>query len=162
MQPRIETVEEKKLVGNRITMSFTNIKTQELWQRFMPRRNEITNKIGTDLYSLEVFNASFFDAFDPNTEFEKWATVEVTDFDHVPDAMETLTVPSGLYAVFLHKGLVSEAPKTYDYIFRTWLPGSNFQVDNRPHFAVMGEKYKRDSPDSEEEIWIPVKPKANN
>jgi AraC family transcriptional regulator len=32
-------------------------------------------------------------------------------------------------------------------------------LDNRPHFEILGEKYKQGSPDSEEEIWIPVKEK---
>jgi AraC family transcriptional regulator len=41
-----------------------------------------------------------------------------------------------------------------------WLPDSGFELDNRPHFAVMGEKYKRDDDASEEEIWIPVRPLA--
>jgi len=33
-------------------------------------------------------------------------------------------------------------------------------LDNRPHFEVLGEKYKNGDPESEEEIWIPVKEKA--
>jgi AraC family transcriptional regulator len=26
--------------------------------------------------------------------------------------------------------------------------------DDRPHFEILGDKYKNDHPDSEEEIWI--------
>jgi AraC family transcriptional regulator len=33
-------------------------------------------------------------------------------------------------------------------------------LDQRPHVEVMGEKYKNNDPDSEEEIWIPIKPIA--
>jgi AraC family transcriptional regulator len=29
-------------------------------------------------------------------------------------------------------------------------------LDNRPHFEILGEKYKQGSTDAEEEIWIPV------
>ncbi len=101
----------------------------------------------------------FFDNFNPDKEFEKWAAVEVEDFNGVPDEMETLKTPGGLYAVFLHKGPARKGVETYQYIFRTWLPNSTYLLDNRPHFAVMGIKYKKDSPDSEEELWIPVKPK---
>jgi AraC family transcriptional regulator len=159
MQPRIEMLEEKKLVGKRILMSFSNNKTKELWQGFMPRRGEIKNNIGSELYSIEVYPLLFFDNFNPNTEFDKWATVEVTDFKMVPEDMETITLPHGLYAVFIHKGPASEGPKTYQYIFETWLPASEFLLDNRPHFAKMGEKYKKEDLSSEEEIWIPIKPK---
>ncbi len=140
-------------------MSFSANRTKELWQRLMPRRKEIVNQTGSGLYSVEVYPPLFFHPFNPDTEFEKWAAVEVKDFESVPDAMETLTLPAGLYAVFLHKGTAADAPSTYQYIFNSWLPGSGFILDDRPHFAVMGKKYKKDDPGSEEEIWIPVKHK---
>lgn len=160
MQPRIETLQETKLAGKRITTSFADIKTKELWQSFMPIKKEITNPVGRNLYSIEVYNSvSFFNNFNPTATCDKWAAIEVTDFENIPTALETLVLPEGLYAVFIYKGLAINAPKTYEYIFRTWLPSSNFQLDNRPHFALMGEKYLRDNPLSEEEIWIPIKPK---
>jgi hypothetical protein len=31
------------------------------------------------------------------------------------------------------------------------------KLNKRPHFAKMGEKYKNEDPDSEEELWIPIK-----
>jgi AraC family transcriptional regulator len=157
MQPRIETLTEKKLVGKRINTSFSDNKTFELWRSFMPRLREIANSRGPVLYSVEVYSPQFFDVFSPETQFEKWAAIEVTDFDSVPGGMETIRLPRGVYAVFLHRGPASAGPKTYEYIFRTWLPNSDFSIDNRPHFALMGERYKRDDPDSEEEIWIPIK-----
>jgi len=159
MEPGIEILTEKKLVGKHIEMSFSNNKTGELWRSFMPKRREIGNPIGTELYSIEVYGNHFFSNFNLETEFEKWAAVEVTDFETVPEEMETITLPCGLYAVFLHKGAASEGPETYQYIFETWLPESDFILDYRPHFAVMGEKYKNEDPDSEEEIWIPIRPK---
>ena len=156
MEPRIESSNEKKFAGKRLTMSFADNLTRELWQSFMPVRGEIANVVGTELYSMEVYPPGFFEAFDPNIKFEKWAAVEVTSFDNLPEGLETLTAPAGLYAVFLHRGPASEAIITYTYIFQTWLPASEYRLDNRPHFAVMGEKYKNEEPDSEEEIWIPV------
>jgi len=142
-------------------MSFSRNRTFELWNRFMPRRKEIQNNIGTELYSIEIYAPSFFDNFNPEKEFEKWAAIEVSDFQTVPDGMETLVLPEGLYVVFLHKGAASEGEKTYRYIFETWLPVSGYEPDNRPHFAVMGQKYKQEDPESEEEIWIPVRKKGS-
>jgi AraC family transcriptional regulator len=159
MQPRIEILPEKKLIGKRIRMSFSGNKTPELWRSFMPGRREIKNTIGTELYSVEVYGPGFFDNFNPGTEFDKWAAVEVTDFNNVPDEMDTLTAPGGLYAVFLYQGPASAAQKMYEYIFGTWLPGSDFLLDNRPHYAIMGDKYKNEDPDSEEELCIPIRPK---
>ena len=159
MQPRIELINEKRVAGIRLPMSFAGNRTRELWQSFMPRRREIAEAVGTELYSIEVYSRDFLNAFDPDTEFEKWAAVEVSGFDKPPEGLETLTAPAGQYAVFLHHGPASEAIITYTYIFQTWLPGSEFTLDARPHFAVMGDKYKNEDPESEEEIWIPVKAK---
>jgi len=159
MEPRIETLTEKKLVGKRMMMSFSKNKTYELWRSFMPGRKEIENSIGSELYSIEIYTPSYFDNFNHDVEFEKWAAIEVKNFQTIPDEMETITLPDGLYAVFIHKGAASTGPKTYQNIFGNWLPKSDFILDNRPHFAIMGEKYKYEDPDSEEEIWIPIKPK---
>ena len=157
---RIEHLKEKKLIGTQIKMSFAENKTFELWKNLMPRRNEIKNNIGYELYSAEVYPPLYFNTFDPKKQFDKWALIEVADFNTVPPEMETLIFPAGLYAVFLHKGPAGEGAKTYQYIFMDWLPASEYEVDYRPHFAVMGEKYKKEATDSEEEIWIPVKNKA--
>ena len=160
MNHRIETLPEKKFIGRRSIMSFTGNKTYELWKSFMPGRKEIQNNIGTELYSMQIYPPLFFANFNPKAEFEKWAAVEVTGFDTVPDKMETFTLTGGLYAVFLYKGAASAAAGTFRYILETWLPNSEYTLDNRPHFEILGEKYKNDDPASEEEIWIPIKPKA--
>ena len=160
MEPRFETIKEKKLLGKRMIMTFSDNKTGDLWRSFMPQRKEILNKIGSELYSVQMYAPKFFDNFNPDTEFEKWATVEVNDFNTVPDGMETLTLQGGLYVVFQYRGAASTAAETFRYILGTWLPDSDYTLDTRPHFEMLGEKYKNESPDSEEELWIPIKPKS--
>ena len=108
---------------------------------------------------MQIYSPGFFDHFSPEAEFEKWAAAEVEDFTMVPEGMEHVTLPEGMYAVFLYKGAASEAASTYRYIMGTWLEESDFILDHRPHFEILGEKYKNEDPSSEEEIWIPVKPK---
>lgn len=157
MIPRITILPEKKIIGMRITMSYSDYKARELWQRFMPRRKEVLNVIGTDYYSFQLFSPSFHDNFDPTAPFEYWAAVAVSDFEMIPGKMDSFTISSGLYAVFTYKGDVSGTPAAFEYIFATWLPSSDYFLDHRPHFEILGDKYKNDHPDSEEEIWIPVK-----
>jgi len=159
MQPRLEILEERKLVGLKTMMSlFTMYRTSELWQSFMPRRKEIQHIISPDFYSLEVYPQNYFDIFDLSAIFEKWAAIEVSAFDQLPEGMEPEVVPAGRFAVFPYKGLSSDAAKTYQYIFGTWLPNSIFVLDDRPHLAVMGQGYRNNDPASEEDIWVPVKP----
>ncbi|WKN45916.1 GyrI-like domain-containing protein [Tunicatimonas pelagia] len=157
MKSRIEIIEEIKLVGKKVRMSVANNQTQELWQGFMPNRATIKNTIGTALYSVEVYdNLDFFEQFSPTQEFDKWAAVQVRNYESVSEDMEQLMIPAGLYAVFLYQGKASEAITAYQYIYGNWIPNSDYNLDDRPHFALMGEKYKNDDPTSEEEFWIPV------
>lgn len=158
MEPRIELLKEKKLMGKRHTMSLSDNKTGELWRIFMPRRREITNNLSHDLISMAIYKPTYFADFSPTTDFEKWAAVEVTDFDHVPSDMETFTLTAGLYAVFDYKGSSTDT-SIFQYIFGVWLPNSGYLLDERPHFEVLGGKYKNADPDSEEEIWIPIRTK---
>ena len=157
MQPRIEIFKGKKFVGQRIKMSLTENKTAELWKGFMPRRNEIQDQTQvSDHYSIQVYDSQYFTQFNPTNNFEKWAAKEVSYFSIIPKDMETFLIESGQYAVFDYKGSSLDF-RIFEYIFGTWLPNSIYKLDNRPHFQVMGEKYKNASPESEEEIWIPIR-----
>ena len=156
MNHRIAHFEEKKLAGKRLTMSLLENKTGELWKSFMQLRKEIKNNIGNDLYSVQVYDPFYFEHFNPATTFDKWATIEVSNFENLPESFECFVLPAGLYAVFQRKGMSTDIFKT---IYTEWLPNSEFMLDNRPHFEILGEKYKNGDPDSEEEIWIPIKQK---
>ena len=156
MQPRIEQLEKKKLIGHRLKMSVNYNRTGELWGGFGPKIKEIKNRLSTDKISMQVYDTSYHKNFDPANEFEKWAAVEVSNFNEVVGEMESFTLPAGQYAVFDYKGSSSDT-RIFQYIFMKWLPNSEYQLDNRPHFEVLGEKYKNNDPTSEEEIWIPIK-----
>jgi AraC family transcriptional regulator len=124
----------------------------------MIQKKEIINALSADLYSIQVYDRALdFKNFNPSIEFEKWAAIEVSDFSHIPQNMETFILPAGPHAVFLHKGAAVEFHKTFQFIFNEWLPNSNYRTDYRPHFELLGTKYKNNSPDSQEEVWIPVK-----
>lgn len=161
MEPRIEQLAPKKLVGKHVKMCYANNQTSELWRSFMQRRKEITNNLNSNLYSLQVFDKSLdFKDFTPQTEFEKWALTEVSDFDSIPEGMEKYELEGGLYAVFDFKGIPADFPKAFQYIIGVWLPNSEYELDRREHFELLGEKYKNNDSNSEEEIWIPIKPKS--
>ena len=161
LKPRIETIKDKKLIGMRLIMSVADNKTAELWSGFMPRRRALHNNLSDDLISMQNYSPSYFTNFTPTNDFEKWATIEVSNFDHVPKDMETYILKGGLYAVFDYKGLPTDS-SIFQYIFGSWLPNSDYDLDDRPHFEVLGNKYKNNDPNSEEEIWIPIKTKAPN
>lgn len=160
--PRIEFSAEKKLIGITEAMSLANNKTGDLWRKFMPRRNEIFNRQGNDLISMAIYPTEYFTSMNPTTrmqtDFQKWAAAEVLDFNSVPAGMGAYTLEPGLYAVFEYKGLNTDF-SIFGYIFGIWLPQSDYFIDDRPHFEILGERYKNNDPESEEEIWIPIKSK---
>ncbi|MDH3973603.1 MAG: GyrI-like domain-containing protein [Deltaproteobacteria bacterium] len=158
MDTRIEVIEEKKFVGMRLETSLSKDKTRELWETFMPMMGQIKNRLDSGFYSINIFgDLTDFRQFTPHTLFERWAAVEVSDFEGVPDEMETYLLPPGKYAVFIHKGPASNFVKTSQYIFASWLPNSKYELDLRAHFEIMGENYRPDDPNATEEIWIPIR-----
>lgn len=155
MTPRIIKLEEKKLIGQNIKMSLIENKTGLLWGKFVPRLKEILNKVTDDKISMQIYPPMYHKQFQPNIEFEKWATVEVMDFENIPNGMKSFLLKGGLYAVFDYKGSSSDS-SVFEYIFSEWLPKSVFEVDDRPHFEILGIRYRNNDPNSEEEIWIPI------
>lgn len=160
MQPRIENLIAKKLIGNKIIMSIANNRTGQLWGQFAPRIKEIANRTSTEKISMQIYPSDYYLKFSPKKEFVKWATVEVHDFENIPLGMESFDLIGGLYAVFDYEGSSADN-RVFQYIYGTWLPNAAYQLDDRPHFEVLGAAYKNNNPNSKEEIWIPIKLKRD-
>ena len=154
---RIALQPDRPLIGMRASMSVAQDATARLWQRFMPRRHEISNAVGETLYSVQNFaELGAFEDFTPETVFEKWAAVEAREYSAVPGGMESFLLRGGHYAVFDHQGPPSEFPKSLHFIFEEWLPKSSWQLDSREHFEVLNPGWRADDPQAREEVWIPV------
>ena len=150
MKPRIETLDTKKLVGFRLKMSLVQNRTTELWRTFMQRQEEVMRRVGSHIVSMQVYNRALGDPFSPETPFEKWAAVEVSEQDEVPAGMEAVTLAGGKYAVFTHRGPASAASSTFQKIFGVWLPNSGYALDAREHFEIFPAGYRPDDPAGEE------------
>ena len=157
MQPRIVVAAEKRLVGQRQRMSLLANTTAELWRGFVQRCKAQPFPSSNEQYSVQRYGPAYFRVFHPGATFEKWAAVEVTPVCAVPDGLEELVLPGGLYAVFDYRGPATGGPTVFRYIMQEWLPASAYSLDERPHFEVLGERYRHDGVCSEEEIWVPVK-----
>ena len=157
-KPEILEIEPRKIIGKCVTTTLSFDDTAALWQDFMSRHKEIKNRVDSGFYSMQVYPFGFkVEEFTRETEFERWAAVEVTDFDTVPEGMQTKTIAGGLYAVFTHVGPVKEFVETSNFIYGTWLPQSGYKLDERAHFERLGEKYYGpEHPESEEDIWLPI------
>jgi AraC family transcriptional regulator len=157
-EPRLELLKGKQLIGMRREMSLTEDKTSELWRAFRPRAGEIEGRLNGQSISMQLYpSLQYFQQFNPDARFEKWAAVEVAAVTAVPAGMETFTLPGGLYAVFIHRGTPDTFYRTAQHIFGIWLPGSGYTLDHRPHFEILEEGYNPFDPASEEEVWVPVR-----
>lgn len=157
---KIKVSKERKVIGKRTCLNLKSYNVSELWKSFLPLRKDIANTVSDDLFSISVYDESYFIEFSPLKTFEKWAAIEVDSFDKIPSGLEVFTIAGGTYAVFFYKGLNTDF-SVFQYIYNTWLPTSGYFLDNRPHFEILGKKYKNNDPSSEEEIWIPLKPVKN-
>lgn len=158
LQPVIVNMLPKKLIGLHLQMSLQANQTGPLWGQFMRRRHEIKNTTSPLLYSIQFYDTNYFMEFSPAKSFEKWAAIEVNESNEIPEGMHTVDLTGGLYAVFDYRGSSTD-PAIFQYIYGTWIPSSEYILDHRPHFEVLGDKYKNNDPNSEEQIWIPIKNK---
>ncbi|TGK90082.1 AraC family transcriptional regulator [Leptospira bourretii] len=156
MDSEIVEVNQKIIVGMKLEMSLLENQTQTLWQRFMPKLNSISNRLDNNLISMSIYSSDYFQSFNPSNRFMKWAGVEVSDEQTLSDGLEIIKIPQGSYVRFLYQGLPSQAGPFFQSIFQEWFPKSGYRLDKRPHFEVMGDKYKNNDPSSEEMIYIPI------
>lgn len=154
--PEIQEFEGATLVGACAKMDLRTFNPGPVWGQLMPRLQGIQNRVSQDLISLRTYDG--IPKFGPNEnpQFTYWAGVETPDLH--PE-LAHLDITAGTYAVFQYKGLSSDS-SIWIYIYSQWLPNSAWELDARPHFERLGAKYKNDDPESEEEIWIPVKPRG--
>ena len=157
MKPRIESISELKLIGQSMNMTLEQDRTIDLFKQFMPRRSLITNSINSDIYEVLIYEDSNFKNFTPQSFFTKWVCLAVDHFEDHPSDMNPLTIEQGLYAIFTYKGHSSSFGKFMHWILTEWLAQSPYHLDARPHFHILGDKYKHGHPESEEEVYIPVK-----
>ncbi len=154
----IRTFKGGHFVGMSIMNSVVNNKNFELWSSYMPRRNEL-KAISSDLFAIQRYDIGHFvREFNPEAEFEILAMQEVSNGSDTPVGMTKLEIPNGDYAVFNYKGTGADFAPMAIAIYSKVIPESAYNVDERPHFQIMGANYYgQENPESEEEIWVPIK-----
>jgi len=154
LNPTIIDSPTRMIVGVSAQMSYSNMPIPQLWKKFKPMVEEIEHKKDELFYAIQVYTNDHFETFDPEKLFEVWAGVAVADFNVLPNPFLCLVIPAGKYAVFTLVG--QDIGGLYSKIIGEWIPNSSYAIANRPHFQVMGDQYKNNQPDSEEEVWFPI------
>lgn len=120
-----------------------------LWARLQSRIPEITNSCGP---AMGVVSRS-----GKPGSVRYTACIEVSDTKKVPDGLESITIPAGDYAEFIHEGPVSVLFMTCDHIYRSWFPGSGLSVGDGPMVEVYPENFRGDESNPRIRLLVSVK-----
>ena len=120
-----------------------------LWQALNTREDEIDASPGAAAYGLCL-------GADEEGRFRYVAGLEAVMGAEVPRGMERATVPAGRYAVFLHRGHISDIGKTVYTIWNKALPDLGLEPRKAPDFELYDRRFDPESGRGEVEVWIPV------
>ncbi len=133
----------------------------KLWTRFNTYwdnhreafKHEVDPKIAWELHITT-------DEYEKTKEYFVMVGVEVSEIEDLPAPIFAKVFPAGQYAVFTLKGeqMTSNWNKT---IYEEWLPASAYEEAYECTFERYdGDRFKGwGEPESEVEIWVPVKAK---
>ncbi len=158
MVPKIVMRDDIKLIGMEYFGNNANGEIPQLWGVFIPRSGEIKNAAP---------NGAFYGVCECKCEgecqcgnggsFLYTAAREVTSLDAVPEGMISRTLPPAKYAVFTHRGPIATLNQTFEKIYTEWLAANNLVPNAAYGFEYYDERFKEDAPDSELDIYVPVK-----
>jgi AraC family transcriptional regulator len=155
LQPQIVNIEPCMLIGISDEMSLIHNTTPLLWRRFRTELAATHAADSTAFYSLQQYPPDYFNNFNPAATFVKHALIENNQPNPYPTNWSVFHLQGGVYAVFNHRG---GDTGIFQEIYTQWLPQSGYALDNRPHFEKLPANYIPGHPDSEEDIYIPVRP----
>ena len=151
MFTRFETLSPKKLTGHYVqNPDFSPEETSSLWRGFRAKLKELNFPEGEELFSVQLHENG-----NSGRILQRWAAART---ELLSGEMESLEIKDGLYAVFLYRGGMAGFESFLINAFVKTIPSFGLGIDNRPHFQVLGKGFDPFSEESEEEVWIPVKP----
>ena len=154
--PQFRQVSKLKTAGIRGTTSLFNNSLPQLWEQFLSLDSDLFVSGGERYCICETLNTVYSE--DGNVSFSVMLGGAVKNLGSIPPGLDTKIISPGRYAVFTHRGALSSLLKTYQYIYGTWLPSSQEELDDREDFEVYRHQVlSPDAPDNEVEIFIPVK-----
>jgi AraC family transcriptional regulator len=148
--PRFVDGEELLIAGIGARYTFeTNQGIPAQWQRFAPHIGHVPNQCGPETYG-RCANA------DNSGSFEYIAGVRVSEFSDLPEGLSGARVPKHRYAVFAHKGHVSQLRRTHYTIWNKWNLESSVPIAHAPNFELYHKEFNPMTGLGPIEVWMPV------
>jgi len=156
MEPRIVALGALKLVGLPFYGAPQGNVFGSTWQRLFQMNLSVEKRVDPRVnYGLEVYGPEFH-------QEGKWTyfpCFEVRDLDEIPGELFAKILPAATYAVFSVRGGLDKISEAFQFAYSQWLPLSPYEVAHPYDIERYGENYKGDVPESELEIYIPIRPK---
>ncbi len=120
-----------------------------MWQRFAKWIGDVPHQAGNETYGVIRNN-------NKGRGFYYLAGVKVSCDAAVPDDLVSVELPASRYAVFTHRGPVSELFNTMCAIYTVWVPTAQIELLDAPCFELYGEDFDPQTGLGRIEVWLPV------
>jgi len=148
-EPRFEQRDAFRAVGLHVRAKPFSDAFAKIWDEFVPRMDEITGRTEQDIsYAVE------WDMNDKAGDFSYLASLAVNDDAPIPEGMMDVHVPAQEYVVFDFE--LQGIQDAMNFIYKEWLPKSEYKFGGGPEFEYYGEKFKPDMGLFEMSMYVPV------
>ncbi|MDR2977540.1 MAG: AraC family transcriptional regulator [Streptococcaceae bacterium] len=160
VHPKIVELPEIKVAGLRGETTLRDLKLRELWDKANASYRQIPHRV-SNARAFGICEACLNNTLytmNDDVVFSEVAGIEVQSFEGLSEPFVKKVIPGGRYAVFTHRGSLRMLPQTFDYIWGTWFLTSKEEIDDREDLEMYDERFLGyDHPDSEVDLYIPVK-----
>jgi len=158
MEHKIIEKDEFRVIGIPVVVTMNDPgykeKIKDIWTKFIPRLEEIKNRLGSDFYG--TCNMSKGIPKD-DCSFETIAGVKVAADFEVPEGMKSQVVPKAKYFVVTHKGRADQVGDTWQAVMDEMKKLNMIEDTDKIFFELYDERFKEDSDESEIDLYSPIK-----
>lgn len=159
IKPQILTIDKILVVGIRGETSIQHNILPDLWTRLLAISNQIPADPRARRFGIcETDRKKTKKSRNGDVIFSEMVGIEVDNFQHLPESVDTKIIPGGRYAVFTHTGTIATLIKTYDYLWGSWILFTKEILDEREDFEIYDKRFLgADNINSQIDIYIPIK-----
>jgi AraC family transcriptional regulator len=156
MEPRIVELGALTLVGLPFYGEPSDGQFGKTWERFVEVEQHATRRVNDHVY----YGVEFYGPEVSLTrQWMYFAAIQVSDLAETPDILFGKILPAAKYAVFTVKGGLDGINDMFAHAYRVWLPASAYEVAYPFDFELYDRRYHGNVPESEIDLYIPIKPK---
>lgn len=137
-EPDLVKLEEIQLVGIPFYYNLSHKNDlSEPWENLIKNLHLIQNKKSPEKYYQTQY---WFPEQETNFLYF-FIAVEINKIDELPVQFTSKIIPEQSYLRFKHKGVANSVGYTYDYIYNTYLPETEYKLPHLYNFEFCGDEY---------------------